>query len=502
MSWQPSKLCVSILPDSLDHVWELLENCASADIIELRLDHLGMIPFKEVLKRSNKPLIITLRLPQEEGFWKGTEAERAQIFQQAVNEGIDYVDIEWKSAPSLLAQLTLSAKTATIISHHVRQNKPDQLKKTFKAMQELQADVYKLVYWADHLNDNHITLDLLEEARKEGISFVIHAMGEMGQISRLLGAIRGNSWSYVSLPETGPTAKGQISLDIAQEIYGLPEKSQYTRIIGLLGYPLVQSRGWQFHNRLIQYVKKNPEIYGENVQDYLYVNFPEKDLSGFWSRWQGTVDALSVTIPHKERVVDKLDFVSSTVDKSGVCNTIIKRHKQWWGFNTDMLAIYDLLNESEFKLFKGELVYGTGATARSAMTALKELNVQNIMLSGRNRSDGLQLAKTFGIDFVDERDLMEIHPEVIIQTTPVGMFPKTENAPPLTHLLSKAKLVLDVIHNPPLTQFLKEAQAANCIIISGEKMYLRQAAYQFKLFSGIDIPFSDIENVWNRQIKK
>jgi len=115
MSWQPSKLCVSILPDSLDHVWELLENCASADIIELRLDHLGMIPFKEVLKRPNKPLIITLRLPQEEGFWKGTEAERAQIFQQAVNEGIDYVDIEWKSAPSLLAQLTLSAKTATIL---------------------------------------------------------------------------------------------------------------------------------------------------------------------------------------------------------------------------------------------------------------------------------------------------------------------------------------------------------------------------------------------------
>ena len=131
MPWQPSKLCVSILPASLDHVWELLENCARADIIELRLDYLGMIPFREVIKRAGKPLIITLRLSQEEGYWKGTETERAQIFQKAVYDGVDYVDIEWKSAPRLLNQLTLSSKTALIISHHIRQNKPEKLKKTF-----------------------------------------------------------------------------------------------------------------------------------------------------------------------------------------------------------------------------------------------------------------------------------------------------------------------------------------------------------------------------------
>ena len=502
MPWQPSKLCLSLLPESLDQLWKFLEHSGKADIIELRLDHLGMIPFKEVHKRIGKPLIITLRLPAEGGFWRGTETERVRIFQQAAHDKVDFLDIEWKTASNLLRDLQLSSKTSIIISHHVRANGTEQLREVFKTMQQIEADIYKLVYWADHLNDNLITLQLLEEARKEGVRCVIHAMGEAGQPSRLLGAIRGNNWSYVSLAESAPTAEGQISLDIAQEIYGLNEKSQDTCIIGLLGYPLAQSRGWQFHNRLIQFVKKHPEIYGEKIQDFIYINFPEEDFDQFWPQWAGIIDGLSVTIPHKKSVVDRLDFASPTVEKSGVCNTILKRNNFWWGFNTDMLAIYDLLNESGCKLFRGALVYGTGATACSVITALQELNVQDIFLSGRNKTKGLQLANTFSIDFISEQDLRKVHPDVIIQTTPLGMVPHTEDIPPLSHLLTKAKLVLDVVHNPPLTRFLREAQAANCQIISGEQMYLRQAAYQFHLFSGIALPQSVFEDVWNCQVNK
>jgi 3-dehydroquinate dehydratase/shikimate dehydrogenase len=369
-------------------------------------------------------------------------------------------------------------------------------------MIKIKADFYKLVYWAEHLNDNLATLQLLEEFQKQGRECIIHAMGEQGRPSRLLGAIRGNCWSYVSLQQTDQTAAGQISLEQAHDIYELNKKSQHTHIIGLLGYPITQSRGWLYHNRLINWAKKQPEINREKLQDFLYLNFPVKDFESFWSCWSDYVDGLSITIPHKKNVVKKLDVASSSVEKSGVCNTVLRRKKYWWGFNTDMLAIYDLLLDSETEHLNTALVYGTGATAQSAIAALRELNIDNLYLSGRNEHYGNQLAKTFLVEFIPEQKLKNIQPLIIIQTTPVGMVPEIDRVPPLSPLLPGAKLVLDVIHNPPISRFLKEAEASHCRIISGEQMYLRQAAYQFKLFSGIELPASVFEEVWNEHVKQ
>jgi 3-dehydroquinate dehydratase/shikimate dehydrogenase len=368
-------------------------------------------------------------------------------------------------------------------------------------MQKIPANIYKLVYRADQLNDNVVTLDLLKEARTKGIHGVIHAMGEDGQISRVLGGIRGNSWSYVSLPKSEETAAGQLSLDIVREIYGLKDKNQRTRILGLLGYPLVQSRGWQLHNRLIQYAKHQSAQNTEIIQDFLYVNFPAKDFQDFWSAWRTHIDGLSITIPYKQKIVEKLDFAAPTVEKSGVCNTMIKRNKSWWGFNTDMLALYDLLSESNLAFTGPVLVYGTGATARSALTAIRELQVRDVYICGRNQSRGKQLEKDFNAGFLSEKDLKAIKPVVIIQTTPLGMVPKIDDLPPLTHHLTEAKLVLDVVHNPPLTRFLRKAQEVGCTIISGEQIFLRQAAYQFELFSGARLPLSVLEYIWKEKIE-
>jgi shikimate 5-dehydrogenase len=254
------------------------------------------------------------------------------------------------------------------------------------------------------------------------------------------------------------------------------------------------------YNRLIQLVKKQPDIYGENIRDFLYLNFPAKDFDDFWTPWKTMIDGLSITIPHKINIVKKLNFSSSSVEKSGVCNTAIRRKNSWWGFNTDMLAIYDLLKESDGAQFNSALVYGTGATARSAVTALMELSVDQIILCGRNDTVGSQVAEEFSINFIPEQKLAKVQPQIIIQTTPMGMTPNSNDIPPLSHLLPVAELVFDVVHNPPLTRFLKEARAANCQIISGEQMYLRQATYQFGLFSGVELPKSVIVNMWNNEV--
>jgi len=502
MPWQPSKLCVSLLPESQDHLEKLLGQCSKADMIELRLDHVGQIPFKKIRDDTGKPLIITVRLISEGGYWKGNEESRLEIFQQAAGAGMDYLDIEYTSAKGLLEKLRISPPTSLIISRHVQENRSSALREMFREMQQIKGDVYKFIYQADHLNDNAVTLKLLEECAAKKIKAVIHGMGEAGQISRLLGAVKGNLWSYVSLEGAAATAEGQISLEMAHDIYALNARSENTRIIGLVGYPLAQSQGWRLHNRLIQWAKQKSDTSERKLQDYIYLNFPTEDFRDFWTNWEIHLDGLSITIPHKQKILETLDYISHTVEISGVCNTAIKRHGRWWGFNTDMLAIFNLLSETGSTFPRGALVYGTGATARSVLASLKELKVIPIYVCGRNSKNGRQIAQEFMINFISEQDLSEVHPELIIQTTPVGMVPHPQDMPPLSPLFSDARLVLDVVHNPPHTRLLQEATAAGCQILTGQQMYLNQATYQFGLFSGIPVSISEIESVWKQQIQK
>jgi len=501
MSWQLSKLCVSLLPESLDHLQALLKRCVKADLIELRLDHIGQIPFKEVRQQAGKPLIITVRLASEGGFWKGNEKSRREIFQQAANAGMDYLDIEYISA-ALLQDLEISPPTSLIISRHVQENNLESLMQIFWEMQQLPGNVYKLVYRAEQLEDCVLTLNLLRMAEENKIKAIIHGMGEAGSTSRLLGAVRGNLWSYVSLDTTTSTAEGQISLEMAHDIYGLNSKPENTRIVGLVGFPLAQSQGWKLHNRLIQQTKQTSQNPADKRRDFIYLNFPVPEFQDFWIRWAKYLDGLSITIPHKRNIIRELDYVAYSVEKSGVCNTAIKRNGRWWGFNTDMLAIYDLIKEYEDHFSGGALVYGTGATTRSAVAALRELNVKNIYLKGRDRAAGLEIAREFEVEFIPEKSSDKLYPELIIQTTPVGMIPHTEVVPPLANHLASAKVVFDVVFNPPVTRFLQQARTAGCQIISGVQMYLRQASYQFGLFSGIPVSPVEIEDVWKMWIQQ
>lgn len=499
MPWQPSKLCVSLLPESIDHLHNLLRQCGKADMIELRLDHVGQIPFHKVRDDVAKPLIITVRPVTEGGYWKGSDDTRLKIFQRAVDAKMDYLDIEYISANEILSRLQISRPTSLIISCHTQENRSEKLRQLFRTMQQVKGDVYKFIYQSAHLSDNVVALELLEECAAARIKAVIHAMGESGQISRLMGAVRGNLWSYVSLDGAEATAEGQVSLDDAHDIYGLNARSENTRIIGLVGYPLAQSQGWKLHNRLIQWVKQKPET-GKKIQDFIYLNFPTEDFKNFWKNWEDQLDGLSITIPYKQSILEMLDYISHTVEISGVCNTAVKRDGRWWGFNTDMLAIYDLLCKSKSEFPGGAVVYGTGATARSAIAALKVLNIKPIYICGRTPKKGRQIAQEFTINFIPEQDLSSIHPELIIQTTPVGMIPHPQKIPPLSPLLSNARLVLDVIHNPPHTRLLQEASAEGCSILSGHQMYLHQATYQFGLFSGFSISYNEMESFWKQVI--
>lgn len=486
------KLCLSLMPESQKELNSRLDNSVDADLIEIRIDKIKRLSYKEIFTRTKKPLVIALRGISEGGEWKGSNGDRLKLMQAAAKAGVAYVDIALDHAEALLPKLKLSDKTRVILSHHTDLTTLDALKEKLDEMAEIPAAVYKLVFKANSLGDNKTALQLMQYARKKKLSFVIHAMESNGQLSRFLGAIKGNLWNYVTPDEsTETTAGGQFSLHVAKNVYYLPKKSANTRILGLVGNPLQQSKSWRLHNRLID---QSPKA---GSQDYLYLNFPTEDIETFWEDWNDQLHGLSVTIPFKEQVIPFADKISLEVRISGVCNTLVRENGSWMAHNTDLAAIEALIRPYRESFTRGGMVIGTGATARSAVAALKRLEVNPIFMVGRNVERGKMLAETFGIDFLEEDEVHYAGASVIVQTTPVGMVPYTENYPVGTSLFRKGRLVLDVVYNPAETRYLQIAVERGCIPISGVEMFLLQAARQFELFTGRQISPEKIRDVWN-----
>lgn len=518
------RLCVSLMPESIAQLQEWLVRYREADLVELRLDRLQEKSFPEAFTRSSTPweglfpryvfarkgnlqqqpfpkIIVTIRSVSEGGFWRGNPELLWELFQQALQAGADYVDVEWQQVGELLSRPGGLPPAQVVLSHHTRERDFTRLKERFQEMLQQPAAVYKLVFQAQELNDAATALRLLETFRASGKKIIIHAMGEAGIPSRLIGAVRGNAWTYVAPEEKAATAPGQITLRQAQHAYFLQEKNHNMRIVGLVGFPIAQSKGWLLHNRLLHRKQQEAQREQFSLHQFLYLNFPARDFASFWTAWEPYLSGLSVTIPHKEQVLPYLKIASPTVEKSGVCNTLIRRRGEWWGFNTDFLALLELLTPYRSSLRQGVLVVGTGATARSALAALQELGIRKLFIAGRNESRGEMLAQKFSARFYPLQDLPQLKIDGLIHTTPLGMWPNTETVPPVLHLLQKNMVVLDVVYNPPETLLLRRAREAGCRTISGREMFLRQAAHQFRMFSGRDVSYQEVASVY-REIEQ
>ncbi|RMH96281.1 MAG: type I 3-dehydroquinate dehydratase [Calditrichaeota bacterium] len=490
------ELCVSLLPESPEQLRRWMPEAQAADLIEIRVDRLRRIQMANLRALTDRPLIITLRTREEGGFWNGSPQQYVKTLQAAINAGVEYIDLEWKRAEYALPRLKLNNFTRIVLSHHTDERSYTRLREILWQMQETPAEVYKLVFSAETLGDNVTALKLLEDARQAGMKAIIHAVGEAGTLSRLVGAIRGNAWTYVSVDPHQGTAPGQLSLLEAREYYFIPHKAPHTHLLGLVGNPVQQSRGWRLHNYLIEQEFGQAGRGEARTKDFLYVNFPVDHLDEFWADWEEYLYGLSVTIPYKEQVIKFLSEATPEVRISGVCNTLVRTAGGWRGYNTDLMAIETLLRPYREELRNGGVVIGTGATARSAIAALKRLEVSPIFVVGRNEERGKMLANLYGVDFLQEEEVHYAGASGIIQTTPVGMAPNVDQYPVGTSLFRKDRVVLDVIYNPPETRFLQIARERGCVTISGVEMFLLQAAKQFELFTGRAIDLEKVRRAW------
>ena len=222
------RICVSISPTDET---ELLGSSRkaeelAADFLEIRLDKLRSYRgLSNVVRSSQKPLIATNRARPEKGSFDGPEAERLKILKRAVEEGFQYVDLEFKTSNLERTIRLFKGKGAKIIlSHHDHFRTPAKstLAATLAQLKRFKPDVCKIVTTAHHPDDNLAILDLLKTNRRS-TPLVSFAMGKKGVWSRLLAPFYGAYFTYASLERGQETAPGQPPISELRRIYEMLE---------------------------------------------------------------------------------------------------------------------------------------------------------------------------------------------------------------------------------------------------------------------------------------
>ncbi len=241
---------------------------------------------------------------------------------------------------------------------------------------------------------------------------------------------------------------------------------------GLLGKTLGHSYSPQIHRQLCDY-------------QYDLFEKSEEELEAFLK--SGEFDGINVTIPYKKTVLPYCQEVSPAVKAIGSVNTIVRRPDgTLYGDNTDAFGFRYLVECSGIPVEgKKALVLGSGGASVTVCHVLRELGAREVLVisrGGENNYDNL--------DRHADADL-------IVNTTPVGMYPHNgESAVSLEHF-PNCKGVLDVVYNPSRTAICLDAERRGIPNISGLRMLVAQAKRSAELFTGTEIPDAKIEEIYN-----
>ena len=244
------------------------------------------------------------------------------------------------------------------------------------------------------------------------------------------------------------------------------------KIYGLIG----KSLGHSFSRRYF-----SEKFLKENILNCQYLNFEfqelEKDIPTL--KELSGLSGLNVTIPYKTRIISFLDDMSPECKEMNACNCIGIKNGQWIGYNTDVLGFEKTFIPHLKPFHKKALILGTGGASKAVAFVLKKSGIEFLEVT-RNKENA---ASAIEYNDISKEILNEY--TVVINTTPVGMFPNVEDYPNLPYqYITDHHYFFDLTYNPAKTVFLAKAEERGAVIENGEKMLAIQAEESWKIWNG------------------
>lgn len=262
-----------------------------------------------------------------------------------------------------------------------------------------------------------------------------------------------------------------------------------TQLLGVIGHPVEHSLSPLMHNAAL----------AQLGLDYIYLPFPIKPenleiaIAGLAAI---NVVGFSVTIPHKQAIMPLLSEISPTARAIGAVNTVSRKNHQWVGTNTDIEGFIAPLQTTYQQDWSQKIavILGHGGAARAVVAGCQQLGFAQIYVVGRNMQKLAAFGNSWGNSPLAEKlqvhlwdDLAQIipHANLLVNTTPVGMYPQVNQSPVNVEdmqKLSPGAIAYDLIYTPNPTQFLQQAQKQGLIAIDGLEMLVQQGVAALKIW--------------------
>lgn len=232
------------------------------------------------------------------------------------------------------------------------------------------------------------------------------------------------------------------------------------------------------------------KIIHEKIGDYSYelVELTEEELPKFME--SRDFKAINVTIPYKEAVIPYLYEMSDTAKSIGAVNTVVNRDGKLYGYNTDFYGMTALIKKNRID-FNGKKVaiLGTGGTSKTANAVAKSLGATSVIKVSRNKTDS---TVTYDELYSEHTDI-----DIIINTTPVGMFPQIYASPVDLSRFNSLSGVIDAVYNPLETKLISDAKKQGIPAESGLYMLVGQAIKAYEIFMGKTAHENLLDNIFN-----
>jgi len=462
-----------------------------AGTIELRLDYLRAAGERSALlrwlsrRRRRQPILIaTCRTRRGGGQFRGSPAAELQILAQAVRAGCRWCDVEIETAerlePGALRKALAPARL--LISAHDFRGLPPRLPSLVRRLERSGASAVKLAATCGTLRDVRRLLALARGRR----DFVAIPMGDTGDAPRLLALREGSALAYATI--AGAIAPGQLSLDTMHQAYRLSRRfgpsaggpARGTRIYGVIGDPIAHSLSPLMHNA----------AFAARGLNAIYLPFRVRDLRDFIQAVRAFgISGFSVTLPHKQRVLEYLDGCDSLAAEIGAVNTVqVRGGNRLYGYNTDYAGVLHAIECRVPLAASRVLLLGAGGSARAVAFALAKAGA-TVVIWARRQGQARALARAVGGEAIARavrRGGRRENFDAIVNCTPVGMYPG--GGSPLDAAELNARVVMDLIYRPRKTELLKRAERRGIAVISGVEMFLAQGAAQWEIWTGRRAP--------------
>ena len=446
----------TVTADTMAELRAARDRATRADLVELRLDGVRDLDVPGALQGAGRPVIVTCRPVWEGGRFDGGEVERLKILSRASALGADYVDVEWRAD----WRAVRVSSSRLVLSHHDFDGMPSDLDERARAMRQTGAAVIKIAITAATLGD---CLTLKEAVDVDGARVLI-AMGMSGQLTRAWPGWFGSCWSY-----GGSVAPGQLPVDELIDVYRVRETSGGTEPYALFGEPLCHSGSPRIHNA----------AFAQHGRDAVYVPLESRDADEALRVAEAIgVRGGSVTAPLKRAMFERSRPADELSRDLGAVNTLRRGPHGWDSRNFDVVGFLAPLDRRSMSVRKRRaVVLGAGGAARAVAWSLKSHGAR-VEICARRRVQAEELARAMGVGVIDWPPRSGW--DLLVNTTPVGTWPKTEEAPIAPEVMhgARGRIVYDLVYNPHETTLMRWAREAGAEVIGGMEMLIEQAYAQ------------------------